>query len=1065
MFILNRNIKQLLKPKFALFLGMAFLLSLFFSLALTSTTQAKMTLDDAPSERAKSYSYWKATSKCVRDHMRSTIKTKAGDDGATSPHQAGGGGIDGSNDGEWFDDLTAFVSVYPDGKLDCDKVMKKAMDLWGWKSGKQVLQDMGYTFNPDIPRWERNNDNGDKRFEAFKSAVLSQAGNVTDMLDGSAKYTLYMGAFTTKEASLGTCKGKRGALLSSADATISDAAKNNKYRDGVNYTVIKTYDAEKNDVLEYVYTYNKSDAADADNTSGITLNNHGSTWNYRGTPDDTNGQGERYTCDELVKMINANATAFKLWSEAHADTPDPAVEGSVTCSGDDCAETGENASNCVVEGVGWIVCPITNFLAGIADASFGVISNFLVVNVKLLDTNSGTYSAWSAFRNIANVAFVIVFLIIIFSQLTGTGLSNYGIKKTLPRLVVAAILVNVSFYICQFAVDITQILGASIRDILKNVPIGGGTTVVNSWTDVMGDILMGSAILVGALAATISLAVIAGLSISLPVLLAALLAVLMTVIILVGRQAAIVILIVLSPLAFVAFILPNTESWFKKWYKMFFALLLVYPIIALLYGGGELTAKIISSVANSSGTDAGMKFWLSITAMGVAAIPLLMTPSLLKNALKGTGTLGAKLSGFASKANGRVGKSVNSSSKFGEAKQGLKNRFALNRAVRRGKSPVSGAIDNSRFGKALGLDKGAARALSAVDHEEDEEVKASIAQISHQTSSTNRIDESARILKEAIVSGNTTQARAAQRILLSSGNAGISALQTVYEGTHSSGKTPAEKASSLAMSKQALGSMGSEARQETMGYLRSEVNSAGLKGKNNALARWGYDAKVGAAEIGKLTNPEDELSEATFKKLNSVELAGQSVDNLEAGAKHISAEAAQAVLDNPAAASSLDDEKRAIFSNIVKTKGVAGGTAAASATQATAGGSAAPSSTTTAGNSTTTTTASTATSAPAQGTGNPAQQQSAAVRRALDTAEAARIGQTGDGVFVAGATTNDETTLQVRQPATTAAPTQAAPQATTPPTRTAGEARTTTNSQGQNIVQGQRDDTIDRMSR
>ena len=119
-----------------------------------------------------------------------------------------------------------------------------------------------------------------------------------------------------------------------------------------------------------------------------------------------------------------------------------------------------------------------------------------------------------------------------------------------------------------------------------------------------------------------------------------------------------------------------------------------------------------------------------------------------------------------------------------------------------------------------------------INHEEDEEVKASIAQISHQTSSTNRIDESARILKEAIVSGNTTQARAAQRILLSSGNAGISALQTVYEGTHSSGKTPAEKASSLAMSKQALGSMGSEARQETMGYLRSEVNSAGLKGKN-----------------------------------------------------------------------------------------------------------------------------------------------------------------------------------------------------------------------------------------
>src|SRR5690606_740046 len=98
----------------------------------------------------------------------------------------------------------------------------------------------------------------------------------------------------------------------------------------------------------------------------------------------------------------------------------------------------------------------------------------------------------------------------------------------------------------------------------------------------------------------------------------------------IGRQAAIVILIVLAPLAFVAFMLPNTEQWFKRWYKIFIALLMVFPIVALLYGGGELASKIISSAANSGNTPGDIKFWLNITALAVAALPLILTPVLLK---------------------------------------------------------------------------------------------------------------------------------------------------------------------------------------------------------------------------------------------------------------------------------------------------------------------------------------------------------------------------------------------------------------------------------------------------
>lgn len=561
-------------------------------------------------------------------------------------------------------------------------------------------------------------------------------------LSGSGSWFLPSGGDAAKNTFLNSTKAKAIPSLTDAqlywlgytsftslcNATVSPPG-------GANVTVnaakIKTYDEATTSMVEStaVFGTNKKSFSLAGSPSdmytvGIIT---GNSTNY--APNIVSAGGVLQSSVRIGNHING-CVAFATWVNQFADAyetwriQNPTFTSTVNeLTGCNADEPGcETTSSCLVEGVGWIVCPVTNFLAGISDGAFGVISNFLQINVKFLDTNSGTYTAWTAFRNIANILFVIVFLFIIFSQLTGQGVSNYGIKKTLPRLVVAAVLVNVSFFICQIAVDVTQIIGGSLSDLLKSIPVGGSTEHSNLlWTDVMGDILTGTLVGVGVFAGVVGLTLIVALSVSLPVLLAFLIAVLMTVIILIGRQAGIIILIVLSPLAFIAFLLPNTEQWFKKWYKMFLALLMVYPIIALLYGGGQLTAKIITNVANTtSGADGQMKFWLSIAAIGVAAIPLIMTPYFLKTAMNGMGTIGAKLSGFASKANSRVKSSVNTSSRYGEAKQGIKNRFALGRANRRVNSKLQQKIDQSRLGKALGVDKGATRALAVVQKEESE---------------------------------------------------------------------------------------------------------------------------------------------------------------------------------------------------------------------------------------------------------------------------------------------------------------------------------------------------------
>lgn len=330
-------------------------------------------------------------------------------------------------------------------------------------------------------------------------------------------------------------------------------------------------------------------------------------------------------------------------------------------------EGGEDGvTSCAIEGVGWIVCPVVNFLAGLADGAFTILSDSLLrIDVKLVDTTSGTYTAWTVIRNIANVVFVIVFLFIIFAQLTGMGVSNYGVKKMLPRLVIAAILVNISFFICQLAVDISNILGYSIKDALGGV----GTSIVEAsssgsvspFATGEGFIGIAGSVLAFGVAGVL---IYAMLSVFIPVILAAVVALVMILFILIARQAIVVMLIVLSPLAFVAFLLPNTERLFKMWRKILTAMLLLFPIIALVFGLSSLASDILSTAFNANLGDDNANAWFGqIVAAAVLVLPLFVIPSILKKSLDSIPVLGQMANKLSSRANGKLGGALKESNK------------------------------------------------------------------------------------------------------------------------------------------------------------------------------------------------------------------------------------------------------------------------------------------------------------------------------------------------------------------------------------------------------------------
>lgn len=375
-------------------------------------------------------------------------------------------------------------------------------------------------------------------------------------------------------------------------------------------------------------------------------------------------------------------------------------------------EGGEPKNSCGIDGLGWLICPLMTFVATINDAAYGAISGFLDIKPAILSNgdNSGTKQGWDFFRNIANAIFAVIFLWIIFSQISNVGVSNYGIKKILPRLIIGALLVNLSYYICQIFVDLSNILGHTLKDALESGAGGIGTN--SEATGVGSNLITGILGLTGA-------ALFIALAVGLPTLAAGFLAIMTVFIILIVRQAGIILLIAISPLAFAAWLLPNTEDLFKKWMKMFRGLLLVFPIISLLYGAGKLAGAVLASSAtvDPNNPDETMQ----LVALAATTMPLIATPFVLQSSLSSLGSIGAKIGKMSANAHGRFAGNVKGTAKgrvdnsvIGDTKRKYSDFMNRKRASMR-TGGFATWRDNTRLGRFMGWDKGGARARATVN--------------------------------------------------------------------------------------------------------------------------------------------------------------------------------------------------------------------------------------------------------------------------------------------------------------------------------------------------------------
>ena len=357
--------------------------------------------------------------------------------------------------------------------------------------------------------------------------------------------------------------------------------------------------------------------------------------------DDTNAE-----VTEPTRVTPVETTAEETTEDADGDT----IETVTVSEPEETEERNKNGKDGCRESlgaIGWLVCPATGKIAEAVDWLYDKIEDILVIDPISAEDETPVYEIWKYCRGVTNIVFIIFLLVVIYSQLTGLGVSNYGIKRALPKLIVAAVLVNLSFLICQLAVDASNIIGNSLRGLFTAVQESSLSSVdVSNATaaQMYGAIAGGGAIAVGAGAIAFEAGAVWML---IPTVLGAVVAVAVGLITIALRQAVVMLLIMISPLAMVAYMLPNTEQWFKKWKDLLMKMLVFYPMFSLLFGASSLAGFAIIASAKS-----GFGLLLGIA---VQIFPLFFAWKMMQMSGTILGTVSSKLQGLASRPMGAVG--------------------------------------------------------------------------------------------------------------------------------------------------------------------------------------------------------------------------------------------------------------------------------------------------------------------------------------------------------------------------------------------------------------------------
>lgn len=352
--------------------------------------------------------------------------------------------------------------------------------------------------------------------------------------------------------------------------------------------------------------------------------------------------------------------------------------------------------NVLFNPLNWILCPVTLALGKIVNTLDDEITKELCVNTSTIfgsadydtqnttcDTggvgSSSTYkNAWNAFRVFGLGIIVITALIMVLSQTTGFEVFDaYTIRKVLPRLLIAAIAITLSWNLLSFLVAVTNDFGVGIKSLML-APFPNADISLTKWNGGTGMFLTsaGAVAIIGALGMAGLLSFVA----------TAFLALLIAFVVLILRQVAILLLIIIAPIAIACYVLPNTQKAWKLWWESLSKALLMFVFIEMFIAAG----KIFATLALSRGSDS----WSNNVIAFIAFIaPFFLLPLTFRWAGGLLGTLG----GFVNDR-GRGGFDRLKKFRAGQVEKNLSNMKDGTRFNNRALNSLTSRATTSRFG-------------------------------------------------------------------------------------------------------------------------------------------------------------------------------------------------------------------------------------------------------------------------------------------------------------------------------------------------------------------------------
>lgn len=171
----------------------------------------------------------------------------------------------------------------------------------------------------------------------------------------------------------------------------------------------------------------------------------------------------------------------------------------------------------------------------------------------------------------------------------------YTVKKVLPRLAIAVILIQLSWFLTTGAIFITNKIAFGIEGLMYGAFGGSANFTLDT---LLSSTSSSSATTIGLSV----LFVVAGTAFGGGVIAIAgfiIIAVIVAFLSLAVRRAILILLVLLSPIAIVCWILPNTERFWKMWWDNFTKLLIMFPLIMAMIAAGRIFAKISGSTGSS----------------------------------------------------------------------------------------------------------------------------------------------------------------------------------------------------------------------------------------------------------------------------------------------------------------------------------------------------------------------------------------------------------------------------------------------------------------------------------